>query len=248
MAVETSIVIRTKNEERWIGSVLQKLMAQSYKNFEIIIIDSGSTDKTIEIAKRFPIKLFKIPTKDFSYPYALNYGIKRSSAIRYICIMSAHSLPVSNRWLEDGLENFHRFERIVGVYAHPKALPDGTFWDKVFHNGARFIQNLKNPERRWLVTKRAMGVLGFTNSLIRKDLWEQRPLNELYGAGGEDEEWARYWLKRGYRAVYDKKFAVYHSHYLGLLGWIRQYLYWRSVGGPSSFKSLEFRKDSTHNL
>lgn len=246
MAVETSIIIRTKNEERWIGGALQKLMAQSYKNFEIIVVDSGSTDRTIEIAERFPIKLFRIPQQDFSYPYALNYGIKRSSAIKYICIMSAHSLPVSSRWLADGLENFQVFDRVVGVYAYPKSLPDGTFWDKLFQNGARFFQDIVYRKRRWLVAEGAGGVLGFTNALIRKDLWEKRPLNEAYGAGGEDEEWARYWLKKGYRAVYDKKFTVYHSHYLGFWGWIRQYLYWRSLGRPRSFRPVLFRKDPAH--
>ena len=43
--VETSIIIRTKNEERWINSCLKAIFSQTYKDFEIIIVDNDSTDK-----------------------------------------------------------------------------------------------------------------------------------------------------------------------------------------------------------
>ena len=46
-----SIIIRTKNEERWISKCLKKIYKQTYKNFEIIIIDNNSDDKTIKKMK-----------------------------------------------------------------------------------------------------------------------------------------------------------------------------------------------------
>ena len=45
---KVSIIIRTKNEERWIGRCLESIFKQNYKNFEVIIVDNGSTDKTLE--------------------------------------------------------------------------------------------------------------------------------------------------------------------------------------------------------
>ena len=51
-----SIIIRTKNEERWISACLQGIFSQTYKDFEIIIVDNFSTDKTIKKAKQFKIK------------------------------------------------------------------------------------------------------------------------------------------------------------------------------------------------
>ena len=59
-----SIIIRTKNEERWITSCLNKIFDQNFKDFEIIIVDNYSKDKTIEKTKQFKIsKVLQI--KDF---------------------------------------------------------------------------------------------------------------------------------------------------------------------------------------
>ena len=53
---KVSIIIRTKNEERWIGRCLESIFKQNYKNFEVIIVDNESTDKTLEKLKNFKIK------------------------------------------------------------------------------------------------------------------------------------------------------------------------------------------------
>ena len=52
-----SIIIRTKNEERWIGTCLKEVFNQSYNDFEVIIIDNNSTDQTIKIAKSYPTQI-----------------------------------------------------------------------------------------------------------------------------------------------------------------------------------------------
>jgi glycosyltransferase involved in cell wall biosynthesis len=52
-----SIIIRTKNEERWISSCLRSVFRQSYKNIEVIIVDNKSTDLTVERSKSFPVKI-----------------------------------------------------------------------------------------------------------------------------------------------------------------------------------------------
>jgi len=48
---ETAIIIRTKNEEKWVGECLRRLRRQTYRNFEIVAVDSGSMDRTLEIVK-----------------------------------------------------------------------------------------------------------------------------------------------------------------------------------------------------
>ena len=89
-----------------------------------------------------------------------------------------------------------------------------------------------------------MGVMGFTNAIILKELWDNKNFNEAYGMGGEDGEWASFWFKRGYKAVKDEKFTVYHSHNLGPWGWYKQMRYWKSLDRPQSFNPqiFSFRK------
>ena len=81
-----SIIIRTKNEERWIKLCLDKIFEQTYKNFEIIIVDNYSTDKTLQKIKDYKInKIIKI--RKYLPGKAINLGIKNSNG-KYIVIIS----------------------------------------------------------------------------------------------------------------------------------------------------------------
>ncbi len=70
-----SIVIRTKNEEKWIESCLRSVFNQNYKNFEVILVDNQSTDDTVKIAKKYKIKILKI--SKFKPGRAINEGIRK---------------------------------------------------------------------------------------------------------------------------------------------------------------------------
>ena len=48
-APQASLIIRTHNEERWIGYCLQSVLRQADVDFEVLLVDDGSTDKTLEI-------------------------------------------------------------------------------------------------------------------------------------------------------------------------------------------------------
>ncbi|MEK7082227.1 MAG: glycosyltransferase family A protein [Patescibacteria group bacterium] len=247
MAPETAVIIRAKNEERWIGAVLDALFRQTYKDFEVIIVDSGSSDRTLDVARNFPVTIFGIHPESFSYPYALNCGIARSRAIRFIAIISAHSVPISSTWLADGVEEVKQDTRVAGVYGFVYPLPDATVWDKIFQGWVYPIRRTILRKNQKIITRSGLGVLGFTNALIRKDLWEEHHFDEAYGAGGEDGEWAAYWLSRGYHVIREPKFSVMHSHYLNLFGWITQLKYWKSLAIPRPFRPLAFRKSKTHS-
>jgi len=128
----------------------------------------------------------------------------------------------------------------MGVYGGIRALPDGSVWEKLLWNRWRAI--LRFPKIA-IVKKESMGVLGFTNAMIRRDLWDAHHFDEAYGAGGEDGEWARYWFARGYIAVKSTKFSVYHSHGLGLRALRKQWKYWASLASPRPFQALGFRNE-----
>lgn len=237
--METSIIIRTKNEEKWLGVVLERLNSQTYKNFEIIIVDSGSTDKTLNIAKKFNTRIIEIPQREFSYPHALNIGCENSKADKYFVFLSAHSIPISKTWLSDGIKDFTS-DKIMGVYGMMQALPDGSIFEKIYWNSLKvFLYRFFGWKKE--ISHSGMGVLGFTHAIIRRDLWEKHKFDENYGAGGEDGEWSSYWFERGYKVIKDSNFSVAHSHGLNLFGLKKQQTYWSTLNKPRPYEKPDFR-------
>ena len=57
--IETLIIIRTKNEDRWIKYTIEKILEQKYKKFKIVVVDNYSTDRTTEIVKKYKLKIFR---------------------------------------------------------------------------------------------------------------------------------------------------------------------------------------------
>lgn len=214
-----SFAIRTKNEARWISKVLKALYQQTLKDFEIIVIDSESTDKTLEIIKNFPIKLIPIKQKEFNYSYALNLGIKNAKG-KYICIISGHSIPISNTWLEDGLKNFQN-PKVAAVSGHYSSLILGYYFPKL----ERLLQFLSSSN----VRKNFSPWMTNTNALLRKDLWKKYPFDEKLPEC-EDYDWACEMIARGYNVIKEPKFNVFHSHFLlGRPGFIQRKLKWKRL-------------------
>ena len=93
-----SIIIRTRNEERWITPCFEALFNQSFKNFEIVVVDNESTDKTLDKIHQFPVEKI-ITIGDYLPGKALNLGIEKAAG-HYIVCLSAHCIPVNSEWLE----------------------------------------------------------------------------------------------------------------------------------------------------
>jgi len=72
--IKISVVIRTKNESDWIGHCLTQVFKQDEVEAEVIIVDNNSTDQTLSIAQRFPIKTI-VQIGNYSPGRALNMGI-----------------------------------------------------------------------------------------------------------------------------------------------------------------------------
>jgi len=213
-----SFVIRTKNESRFIGKVLKFLYKQTYKNFEVLIIDSGSTDRTLGIVKKFPVRIIKIKPEDFGFSYALNLGISKAKG-KIIAIISGHSIPISDTWLSDGLKNFKN-KKVAAVSGYYSSAPIGYFSRKL---GRLFFEKYqkKNKERSPWMTN--------TNALIRKDLWRQYPFDEELPEC-EDYDWAVEMIGRGYNVIKDPAFSIFHSHFLlGRPGYLERLSGWKKV-------------------
>ena len=198
---ETSIVIRTYNEEKHIGNLLRAIGTQDYKNYEIIIVDSESTDKTLEIAQEFPVNIIKIESRDFTFGYALNIGCKASRG-KYLVFASAHVVPINNKWLSSLVAPF-KDERVAMVYGRHIGNDQSKFSEK--RDLQRIFGNTPFQSKVFL------SYANNANAAIRKELWEEKQFDE-YLFGLEDIDWAKYMLEKGYIIHYEPKAAIYHIH------------------------------------
>jgi len=218
-----SVVIRTLNEERYLARLLTKLKNQLEYIIEVIIVDSGSTDRTLVIAQEYNCRIIRIPHSDFSCAYALNVGIENSKA-DYLAIFSAHSLPVYDNFLRIS-QKYFALSKVAGVYGPCLPLDNASVVERLFYS-PNYLKILLPPK---VVESSSLGVLGNTNALLPKRLWQNHPFDLEMIEGGEDIEWADYWLNKGFKIVWEPKLAVYHSHGLTWRNFIGQYKHWQKV-------------------
>jgi glycosyltransferase involved in cell wall biosynthesis len=234
-----SVVIRVRNEKDNLEHLLNALDRQTIKPLEIIVVDNESDDGTRELALSRGAKVVEIPKEEFTYPKAINLGIEHASG-ELITLISAHSFPINDDFLERGAMYFQEPE-VAGVYS-------GTIPRKDTSRTDRFLSPfIKLTSRRWqtrVEDKMRFGIMGATNCMLRKSLWEKRHFDESFGAGGEDGDWAKWVLETGYSIINDSHFTVEHSHGLGPLGWIKQMQELRRVSNPRPFdaKTISYRR------
>ncbi|MDP2928229.1 MAG: glycosyltransferase family A protein [Candidatus Omnitrophota bacterium] len=227
--IDISIVIRTKNEEKCIGRTLEQVSAQDYRgNYEIIIVDSGSSDKTAQIASRFPLRFYAINKEPFSYGYVLNYG-RSVSAGKIIVFLSAHCIPADAGWLANLITPLIKDKQVGAVYG--KQLPiKGINPIEEFELGIFFPEDDLSPK----------AIFSNANCAIRKEILERYPFNEEI-AYGEDFLW-RNKLPADIGVVYAPDAKVYHSHSSSLHYWAVHHQmigtatpYLQKVGGINDF-------------
>lgn len=198
--LEASIIIRTKNEARHLEETLTAVFSQDVSSFEVIVIDSGSTDRTLEIASSFPTRILHIQPRSFTYGYALNLGA-RAARGRHLVSLSGHATPLDGQWLGQLLAGFTSCD-VAGVYSRLFVRPHAHLYQRLI---AGVFYGPKN------LTFTTYGSFHNTSSAIRRELWQVHPFQEDM-PGGEDQAWARKTKAMGYRIVYAPESKVLHSH------------------------------------
>ena len=97
--MKISIIIRTKNEENWLKACLSRIQTQTYQNYEIIIVDNDSTDRTVDVAKLYSVKKI-VKISEYLPGAALHLGVQSASG-DILVFLSAHCVPYSNSWLNN---------------------------------------------------------------------------------------------------------------------------------------------------
>lgn len=197
---ECSLVVRAYNEEAHLGKLLDGIREQSIKDVQVILVDSGSEDRTREIAADRGAKVVTINPHEFTFGRALNLGIRQANAGK-IVICSAHVFPVYPDWLETLIKPLSD-PKVVLTYGKQRGGELNQFSEKqIFEHWY--------PERSAL--QQSHPFCNNANAAIRKDLWEKHPYDENL-SGLEDLAWARWAHDQGYRIDYVAEAEIIHVH------------------------------------
>jgi len=194
-----SVVIRAYNEEKHIGRLLEGILAQTVREVEIILVDSGSTDATVSVASRYPVKVVSIAPEEFTFGRSLNRGCATAQG-EWIVIASAHVYPVYPDWLE----------QLLAPFGDPAVAL--TFGKQRGNATTRFSEH--QILAAWFPEKSARVDRPFcnnANAAIRRSLWSLRPYNEEVPAL-EDVEWATWAMAQGKSVAYVAEAEVIHVH------------------------------------
>jgi 2-desacetyl-2-hydroxyethyl bacteriochlorophyllide A dehydrogenase len=199
---ETSIVIRAFNEERWLPEVFSALERQEYRDFEVLLVDSGSTDRTRDIAAENGVRIVMLRSEDFTFGYALNVGI-RDARGSIIAILSAHAIPSNEFWLGRLVKPLREVDTAM-VYGSQRGHDDFSKFSEI-----RDFERLFGPQVH--LVHEDDPFTNNANSAIRRDLWLKHPFDEML-PGLEDTEWSKYWVERGMRILYEPNARIIHVH------------------------------------
>jgi glycosyltransferase involved in cell wall biosynthesis len=172
---------------------------QTYKDFEIILVDNSSADFTLEIAREYGIsKICNI--ENYTPGKALNIGIQKSIG-KNIVLLSAHCVPFDAKWLEKLVSGLELEDDVFATYGRQIPLPDSK------PNNARDLFSVFRPESR---IQKTDSFFHNANSAIKKSAWEDIPFDENT-LNLEDQIWARSHLELGNKKIfYNSEAKVYH--------------------------------------
>ncbi len=177
------------------------IKSQRYTNYEIIVVDSGSVDRTRQVAEVNGARVIRLRPDDFTFGHSLNVGIDASRGI-FVCILSGHAIPTDDRWLERLIE--------------PLRDPDipMTYGGQRGHRLSKYSES-RDFERVYDETTRRLRAPHYfannANSAIRKDAWMQHRFDEGL-TGLEDICWAKHWMDLGKTVAYEARACIWHIH------------------------------------
>jgi rhamnosyltransferase len=219
--IRSSILILTKNGGQEFSRCLEAVFSQAgITHSEVIVVDSGSTDGTLEFAKRFPVRLERIPSQAFHHARTRNLVAGLATG-KILVFLSQDAIPSSNRWLNAITANFDD-PGVGAVYGRQIPVAGASLerhdaLDAVY--GEKRI--VKDPAHR-----NGLGYRFYhfsdVNAAIRRTVWEATGFPEDLRVF-EDLGIAKRILDRGWKIVYEPDACVFHSHHHTTVGLFKRY-------------------------
>ena len=203
--MRASIVIRTLNEARHLADLLSVIARQRTDGIEIetVLIDSGSTDGTVEIAAKRGARITTISKSEFSFGRSLNRGCDYATG-DILVLISGHCVPVDEHWLQRLCQPL-----IDGQVAY-------TYGRQIGDDDSNYSE--RRIFAKYFPTQSAVPQPGFfcnnANSALLRSVWEQYPFDEDL-TGLEDMELAKRLVSAGMKIGYVSEATVFHHHQEG---------------------------------
>lgn len=197
-----TVVIRALNEAEFLPECLSSVLDQDYDGeIEIVLVDSGSTDRTIEIAESYNCKIVHIKKSDFSFGRSLNMGCS-SARGDVLILLSAHCIPTNRFWLKNLVQPI-----ADGVCEYSYGRQIARLGISKFSEGMVF--------KKYYTEKSSSPQVGYfcnnANSAIKRTTWDALRFNEVL-TGLEDMELARRLVSAGGSVSYIAESTVEHIH------------------------------------
>ena len=218
-APRVAVVIPTKNAgphfERTLGAIANQRLGEP---FEIVVIDSGSSDRTLERCRAYGAKVIRIQPEEFGHGRTRNYAISQCRG-EYVALTVQDAVPANEYWLRSLVAALDSSPRAAGAYS--RQLPDhgaGFIARQVTQSwhrrqGGRVEQRIADIaafERLPWKAKQFQCTFNNVSSIVRRSVWERHPFREIPFA--EDLAWGYDVLRAGHSIIYEPASVVHHSH------------------------------------
>jgi len=196
-----SVIMRSFNEGWALRETLPALRAQDYANYELIVIDSGSTDGSAELIRQAkPRHLVVIEARDYNPSRVMNHGMALSGA-DFGIFLNADATPQGPDWLRP----------LVAALQDPQTA--AVFGRQIPRPNCRavYAHDYERCFGAQRVSTQWDHFFSMVSSGLRKDIWAKRGFLEKMQYS-EDDEYTRWCRTQGYRVVYCPESVVMHSH------------------------------------
>ncbi|TRO95892.1 glycosyltransferase family 2 protein [Glycocaulis profundi] len=201
--MDASIVIRTYNEAKWLPEALRGVQAQELGDLkaEVVLVDSGSTDDTREIARAHGCRIVEIAKSDFTFGRSLNYGCDAALG-RNLVFISGHCIPDSPRWLANLIRPLDE-GLCVYSYGRQYGRPDVTKFSEEMLFRKYFPEASALPQDGFFCNN--------ANAALPKAVWSEHPFDEEV-TGLEDMVLAKRLVEQDMKIGYVADAPVIHLH------------------------------------
>jgi len=235
-----SVVIRAYNEAAHIGRLLEGLFRQTLHDVQIVLVDSGSTDSTVDLAAAAGAHVLHIPPLEFTFGRSLNLGLA-AAASDLVVIASAHVRPVYPDWLEHLLKPFSD-PQVALTYGKQRAPASAHFSEQQVYY--RWYPERSEPCQTHPFCNNA-------NAAVRLSAWKAHPYDETL-TGLEDLAWAKWALGEGYGVAYKAEAEVIHTHHETRRGvynrYLREAMAFKRIYPEAHFSIYDFARMTSANI